>query len=374
MWFRRKKEGAEGKVCPLCETINPEESDTCKQCYYLLNKSSREQELPMDSGTEDLLLDELLDDSLFDPEEDSTTLVDVLTVDTMAVEIDQYEVVSDSDSKEVEDFTFIKSSGPTFSEIEADGDGPIEASGPTLDSLPSVSSNEEESETPLEEDFEFIEADKIEYDADEEDINLLELEDQVYSPPVPVARAEVDAAGVSPPVIELPNETVPSTGESDFTPPSIDLDEAPSSPAEIVELDIIDDAPIPSIAPQSAPSSDSFSPPPVVEANNPSIAQSPIVQNGSVWPWPSDGEWEYRKMYSAIMEAMEASKRGALPSAAEALDRVGPHLGERIDLIYYVGQVLRSLGREAELQAMLNSAKEKYPEDQNISTAAYHLA
>jgi len=43
-------------------------------------------------------------------------------------------------------------------------------------------------------------------------------------------------------------------------------------------------------------------------------------------------------------------------------------------LIYYVGQVLRSLGREAELQAMLNSAKEKYPEDQNISTAAYHLA
>ncbi len=86
MWFRRKKEGADGRVCPLCETVNTESADSCSQCYYLLNKSSRDQELGMDIGTENSLLDELLDDSFFDPDEDSTTPVDVMTMDAMAVE------------------------------------------------------------------------------------------------------------------------------------------------------------------------------------------------------------------------------------------------------------------------------------------------
>lgn len=384
MWFRRKNEGGEGKVCPLCETVNPDESDSCSQCYYLLNKSSREQELPMDSGTENSLLDELLDDTLFDPNEDSTVAVDVLTIDSEAVEIDQYEVEAGGASKE--DFTFLDSAGPTFAEIEVDGDGPIEESGPTLESLPSVKQSAEELEESKQEEFEFIETDAIEYDAEEADVDLLDIED------LPAVGTSVSTSNSAESIIDERTQNqqfepqvvgnIPPPSEShtpvddDLSPPSLDLDDIISSTEVNDDVDFVDGDPSPPPIPQSAPLSNSFS----STASNPiesspiTPTQPPLIQNGCVWPWVAGEEWEYREIYTSIMEAMEASKRGALPAAAESLDGVGPHLGERVDLIYYVGQVLRSIGREEELQAMLKSAKEKYPDDQNVTTAAYHLA
>ena len=95
--------------------------------------------------------------------------------------------------------------------------------------------------------------------------------------------------------------------------------------------------------------------------------------NGNIWPWPSDSEWDYRDLYRELKEAMEAAKRGDHDSAAKSLDYLGPHLGERIDLIYYVGQVLQIIGRQESLSNMLLSAQKFYPEYQNVSSAVYHL-
>jgi hypothetical protein len=70
---------------------------------------------------------------------------------------------------------------------------------------------------------------------------------------------------------------------------------------------------------------------------------------------------------------MEAGRRGDHITAATSLDRLGPHLGERVDLLYYVGQVLIILGRREELNSMLLSAQRAHPDDQQVSTAVYHL-
>ena len=56
------------------------------------------------------------------------------------------------------------------------------------------------------------------------------------------------------------------------------------------------------------------------------------------------------------------------------LDEVGPHLGNRTSLIYSVGKLLMSIGRNSEAQRMVELAHEKNPEDQDVVRAKEKLA
>lgn len=397
--FRKEKEVA-GRTCPLCELENPIDASSCSQCYFQLEKNNRQQDEAMSDDEENILLDELLNAEM-EIKEDETVPVDVITMEEMTVEVDQYQDV-DSDDEAAHEFTFIKSTGPTFSEIEVDGDGHIESqSTPSLASMPGVTVEQNVN-------YDGEVAEEIKVDESEVDVDLLSLPQlpQIIAPPS-IERDESDyvysgnevestsIASVIPDVlpteetdqiskvvadvkVELPNLPVL---DSDIAPevvveaiPQPDpIPETVLTPVNIsdvtVELpplpDVVADVAIPATDLSSTSSTTPTTAPPAAAFGN--------SNNGHIWPWSPGEAWDYRDLYRELKEAMEAGQRGDHTTAATSLNRLGPHLGERVDLLYYVGQVLIILGRREELNSMLSSAKKAHPDDQQVSTAVYHL-
>ncbi len=402
--FRKEKE-ATGRICPLCELENPIDASSCSQCYFQLEKNNRQQNEAMSDDEENVLLDELLNAEM-EIEEDETVPVDVITMDEMTVEVDQYQDATQNDEAEHE-FTFIKSTGPTFSEIKVDGDGHIESqSTPTLASMPGVAVEQNVN-------YEGEVAEEIEVDESEDDVDLLSLPQlpQIIAPqtivrdesgyvnsvnevestsiasvtpdvshteetvPIPEVVADVNVGLPALPVLDseiapevvseailqpdpIP-ETVPTPENVDDV--SVELPRLPD-----IVADVATDSPVaipatPTLASSTTPSA---APPAAAFSNS---------NNGHIWPWPPSDSWDYRDLYRELKEAMEAGQRGDHTTAATSLDRLGPHLGERVDMLYYVGQVLIILGRQEELNSMLSSAKKAHPDDQQVSTAVYHL-
>ena len=355
----RKDKDVLGRICPLCELENPADASSCSQCYFQLEKNNRQQDEAFSDAEENVLLDELLNGEI-EVEEEEMTPVDVITMDEMTVEIDQYQVV-DGDGEEAKEFTFIKSTGPTFSEIEVAGEGHIESqSTPTLASLPGVA---------VEQNVDYVSevAEEIEVDESEAEVDLLSLPElpQVIAPP-PIERDDTDyATSVGDVVAEataglpiLPDVAAKGDGEVGNDSVSVPLPEPVTDVAlELPPLPDVTPAPPATIPPTTAPPTTAF-------GNS---------QNGHIWPWSVSEAWDYRDLYRELKEAMEAGRRGDHITAATSLDRLGPHLGERVDLLYYVGQVLIILGRREELNSMLLSAQRAHPDDQQVSTAVYHL-
>ncbi|HIA40076.1 MAG TPA: hypothetical protein EYN88_04245 [Candidatus Poseidoniales archaeon] len=355
----RKDKDVLGRICPLCELENPVDASSCSQCYFQLEKNNRQQDEAISDVEENVLLDELLNGEM-EVEEEEATPVDVITMDEMTVEIDQYQVV-DSDGEAAKEFTFIKSTGPTFSEIEVAGDGPIESqSTPSLASLPGVE---------VEQNVDYVSevAEEIEVDESEAEVDLLSLPElpQVIASP-PIERDDTDyVTSVGDVVAEatvglpiLPDVVAKGDGEVGNDLVSVPLPEPVTEVAlELPPLPDVTPAPPASIPPTTAPPTTAF-------GNS---------QNGHFWPWSVSEAWDYRDLYRELKEAMEAGRRGDHITAATSLDRLGPHLGERVDLLYYVGQVLIILGRREELNSMLLSAQRAHPDDQQVSTAVYHL-
>ena len=344
------------RACPLCELENPPDAISCSQCYFQFEKNTRQQDEAISGEEEGTLLDELLN-AEFESDEDETTPVDVITMEDMTVEVDQYEVVEQEE--ESEDFTFIQSTGPTFAEIEAEGDGPIESQiTPSLTSMPGME---------VEQNTEFMGelADEIHVDEYETDVDLLNLPAlPVVEPPPPIERSEEDF----PPVINQEEQKValPETPEVEETEDDI-LPPLPDYPSEESNLEVAVDSSDESTEPLAVESA------PHVPKSAPPADAFTSQSTEHIWPWPFDGEWDYRDLYRELKEAMEAAQRGDHDSASKSLDSLGPHLGERIDLIYYVGQVLQIIGRQESLSNMLLSAQKFYPDDQNVSSAVYHL-
>tara|TARA_B100001123_G_C14399972_1_gene666367 strand:- start:88 stop:318 length:231 start_codon:yes stop_codon:yes gene_type:complete len=67
--------------------------------------------------------------------------------------------------------------------------------------------------------------------------------------------------------------------------------------------------------------------------------------------------------------SLEAVKSNDFNGAAAALDRLGPVLGDDIDLIFHIGLLLKRLGRDDQLQTMLTSARAMYPENEHVHRA-----
>ena len=111
--FRRRKseKSVEGNVCPYCEFINEDNAETCAQCYYSLNLAPRNQPMatPTTSGME--LMNTLMEVDVVEDEDFAVEAV--LSLDDVAVEVDQYEVSKDD---EEDSFQFISGSSPTLSQ------------------------------------------------------------------------------------------------------------------------------------------------------------------------------------------------------------------------------------------------------------------
>ena len=78
--------------------------------------------------------------------------------------------------------------------------------------------------------------------------------------------------------------------------------------------------------------------------------------NNRIWPWPAKQPWDERQVYREVVSLLELVKNGKLVQAAEAIDKLGPHLNNNLDMLTHIGTVMRYLGREEHLQWMLKMA------------------
>ena len=92
-----------------------------------------------------------------------------------------------------------------------------------------------------------------------------------------------------------------------------------------------------------------------------------------LWPWPQADEWDDLTVRRLLREVMEQVKSGSLDAAARDLDKLGPHIGERVELIFHVGVVLKKLEQDKALARMLETGQRLYPDDENVANAVNTL-
>ncbi len=399
MWGKRKKQGARkrrdsGRTCPFCES---EDATTCHQCYYELDVKAMHQSGSPIEVEKDALWGELLQE--VDPNQEDDYSISVITMDEMTVEIDEYDTVGD------DEVIIMSEGGPSFAEImdsevaeskAAENEEEALVAAPT----PSIPKIEAVVEIPRGPEPEVVE---------DEPESVKELEGAPVPPKVPpIPETSVaPAASLTPPPVPSISGFDSSEEELDDDLDDIiaaarnaDVNGATATPPPLPSVEKVphtESAPSPPliVAPQTAPAppplpttvADVPTPESQVESMPPATPviptseqmnappTAPAIPNGrtSIWPWPQSEPWDSRELRRDIIDAMAAAQRGDRTAAAEALDRFGPHLGDRFEAMHHVGALLHSIGRHEEMEQMVLAAKEQHPDDPNVSTAAAAL-
>ena len=74
-----------------------------------------------------------------------------------------------------------------------------------------------------------------------------------------------------------------------------------------------------------------------------------------------------------VKAAMEAARSRDIAQATVLIDEVGPHLGNRPNLIYPIGALLLRIGQGKAVDKLLASALKALPNDKNVATAKAKL-
>ena len=358
MFGRKKKDDdAVGVKCPYCEYNNPLGAETCKQCYYSLNKSAREQPMaePTTSGEEIMSL--LLGEN--EEEEDIGPVVEaVLAIDDVTVEVDQYASTTpaqDEDGTPVPDsFEFIGSEGPTLAST-------VESSEP-----------EEVELTAADAPKEYVEFDLGTVDPMEEVAEPVHTgKGGLYSPTVETPKDEDllgevgPAPSATPDLPDLPDETVPAGGSlaQAMAAESPEVSPEPSVEAAVPDLpDLPDDETVAEVAPSPSPEPQAEpAPQPAEDVDN------------RIWPWPKGDAWTPTQVYQEVVTAMEHVKHGRMEAAASTLDALGPHLDNNLDMLLHISVLLQHLGRHEHMKWTLDMAAYVHPNDPHVQQARTRL-
>ena len=358
MFGRKKKDDdAVGVKCPYCEYNNPLGAETCKQCYYSLNKSAREQPMaePTTSGEEIMSL--LLGEN--EEEEDIGPVVEaVLAIDDVTVEVDQYASTTpaqDEDGTPVPDsFEFIGSEGPTLAST-------VESSEP-----------EEVELTAADAPKEYVEFDLGTVDPMEEVAEPVHTgKGGLYSPTVETPKDEDllgevgPAPSATPDLPDLPDETVPAGGSlaQAMAAESPEVSPEPSVEAAVPDLpDLPDDETVAEVAPSPSP-----------EPQAQPAAQPAEDVDNRIWPWPKGDAWTPTQVYQEVVTAMEHVKHGRMEAAASTLDALGPHLDNNLDMLLHISVLLQHLGRHEHMKWTLDMAAYVHPNDPHVQQARTRL-
>lgn len=412
-WRKGKEES--GMTCPLCGEVSPEETIECPKCYHQLGKSIIDQKLSVSEEHSSSLFDELLSE---DEDEDDGEIVDwsrhSFEIDDVAIDVSQYE--EDSDSVTL-------SQSPNFASIEADvpkpirhvteelGEGEYELSSkdapenvekfvvPTSNDdlspmvepehrvdlvvplLPSgANENElEDEEEPL--------SDPSAVDDEEQNNETSPQTEEEITPPEPVESTPV----VKPIIPKLSKESaasangsiapkLPTTPDNTSTSkPSVPIPKIPSKPSTESEPQSAKTVAAPAlpIPPNNRPSPGEFKQDLDLDVDSdvsqPAVVASAPSRDGEMWPWPQQDAHDDLTVKRELRQVMELVKAGNLDEASRNLDKLGPHLGDRNEILFHVGVVLKKLGREEALRRMLEAARRLHPEDQHVATALTSL-
>ena len=356
MAFWKKKENETEEKCPLCGTVVSIEDIECPLCFYELKVSPRHQSLNITANEEDNLIG-LLNSDIEDEEEDELIreVEDVINLDaqeiTVDAEYDDDEFISIPSEHAPEFITSrMTPSGvveadatPKEMSIENDEDEDLDLGGITIPKPPS---------------HDEVEYEDIVNETEDDFVNSLPAE-----LPPPPAELPPPPAELPPPPVELP----PPPAE--LPPPPAEL---PPPPAEL---------PPP---PAELPPPPAELPPPPAELS-PYTVEKPsqnIIQNsnntvlnqGVMWPWPPEDEWDSKQLRTNLLEAMAAAKNGENKKVEDILEQIGPHLGKNIELLFHVGVLLKRLGREYELVQMLTKAQAQFPGNSDVENAVSKLS
>lgn len=420
----RKGKDESGLTCPLCGEVSPEETIECPKCYHQLGKSNLEQKVSVSDEDSSSIFDELLAE---DEDNDEGEIVDwsrhSFEIDDVAIDVSQYE--EDSDSVTL-------SQSPNFASIEADAPKPVRKVSEELEDgeyelsskdapknvekfvIPTSSDNLEpiaepehrvdlvvpllpsgSEESPSDDESPLSDPSAVEDDEPiPESTPITQEESVVVAPVAPVESVEsVEPTPVVKPIIpKLSSQsaaatngatipTLPATPEvvssTKTTPsipkipptPSIDSEASPSTKGAA--------APALPIPPNNRPAPDSFKQDLDLDVDasepEPSAVVNAPSRDGEIWPWPQQDAHDDLTVKRELRQVMELVKAGNLDEASRNLDKLGPHLGDRNEILFHVGVVLKKLGREEALRRMLEAARRYHPEDQHVATALTSL-
>ena len=371
--FRRKAAAnVEGEVCPYCEFVNAPGSDTCKQCYYDLNKAPRDQGDVISTEVSDSIFDELMSDD-DDTWEETEALDVVLTLDADPLDVSQYDV-TDFKSEEPEKIGFMESSSPELLNTVSH-----EPDAVTVEDVGEAISNVEKLDFSKEDPFAEVPE------------PVPQGKGAVFSPSAP-AKLDDDLLG------HVGGLELPSLPPDDLYENKVDLT-VKKAPAPTPAVVLPDYKPIASTVsepvtevPVNAPMAQDFETPqeivqpeittpevksipniPAVVSETPVVTPTPEVVVG-IWPWSPSESWDARIVHREVVSALEQVKSGHISEATSTIDALGPHLSDdNIDLIYHIGMVLKQIGRTDEVKSMLERAKLAMPDNEHVSSAVAHL-
>ena len=381
--WRKRGNSSDINACPYCNTPNSLDATECKLCYYDLKRSAREQPMASPDSTESDIMSTLMDNNLDDEQEDEYAVEAVLSLDDITVEIDQFDVPSEEQEP---DFDFIKSTGPTLSEVQ-DYEKPEEAELTKLDAPSSKIDFIVPKNNPLDEVEEPIHTGQgslftVESESSEDLSGSVgpsnkgkNMEPEIIGEEQTNSRIDLTSAIKDEPPLEVTTPEVPDipeiskTNESSqqeiSTPEVPDIPEIETIVQTVVQTPVIPDIPGENVV-ESMPTN--------AKIEKPEAKTAPIPQtNGRIWPWPAKEVWDERQVYREVVSMLELIKTGKLSQTAQQLDALGPHLNKNLDMLAHIGTIMRYLGREEHLQWMLKMAQITYPGDENVSKAISHL-
>ena len=355
---------SKGVVCPSCQHSNQEGTKVCTRCYYQIDRPSFQQSSGLGDDESTDLLDQLM--SEFEEEEgEEEPTTPSFAFDDLTVEVSQY-------GKD--------------DEVQLDRK-------PDFGSKPPVDEVDEEYELTADDIPQFVQKFEVPRSSEEEEEVLNQRTIELIQPN---AETPNFIQPLPPSEIIEANETGSPIGEG----AGIEADDFDGD-GKIDEFEEAFAKESPSIAnSHSIPSAPSVPIPkitavPVHEEEAPESTEEPPVQlpsapvlssgerepnnpldqqvNHSFWPWQQQDEWPVPEIIKQLQAAFRSAKEQNTAQTTVLLDEVGPHLGNRPSLIYSVGKLLMSIGRNTEAKRMVESAYETNPEDPDVVRAKEKL-
>ena len=414
------------RICPQCGHEFREVSTVCPLCSYDTGRRLLDQDETVDDDGKIDLLESLLGESNESSETDESD-VDIsawsikdLSYDDLEVVVDQY----DDDGT-----VMVTAQGPSFAEVsqskdESDVSDDLDL-GEILGESPVVPENIDTTEpivvpsssaepmdaviTPDSSETDVVEDDGIDDFLDDLESTMIEDEKTAVSRDTSLPSPTVTTSGMvssneipptasvsSPSDDALPKATVVASESDDDLPTASVVNEAEHSSVERGDDVLPSATPLKSETsldemPEATPiSSDVRGAATDIQSTSTSQSTSTIARptpspssdvvsrppSGSipspmgVWPWPQHPSGASpTKRREMLKISLEAVKSNDFNGAAAALDRLGPVLGDDIDLIFHIGLLLKRLGRDDQLQTMLTSARAMYPENEHVHRA-----
>jgi hypothetical protein len=389
MFGRKRKKETDGQMCPLCQLVNAQDAETCTRCYYEFTIAAHRQTVSEITDEESGgLFDALMEED--EEDEEDSPLVDwtshSFSMDDMTVEVSPYDEqglvevdqsvsmdhqfdapqqvarVKGKQEEEEEEYVLTAADAPKNVTKFDTGDGP------------DLAFQEEEYSAPVVKLVEMTES------ADIEPVqSASEIQDDDSSHVETETTPEPESETQSLPTVTPPAPSIPAVPPSPAIPA---IPPTPIAPAVASTPAILASTPAPAIPSTPAvpnvpavpvvPVVPTVPTVPVVPAI-PSSTSVPTPASTGIWPWPQSDAWDDATVRKMLRDAMESAKSGDIDTSKRTLVTLGPHLGDRIDLVFHIGVLLKKFKQEDVMRRMIEAARVQHPTSPEVAKAVQHL-